>query len=345
MYPLFKPFLFLISPENAHRFTASLLDLAVAFAPTRRLLRFWYCLPDKRLERRVMGLNFPNPVGLAAGFDKDGKHIAGMECLGFGFVEVGTVTPLPQEGNPRPRLFRLPADRALINRMGFNNEGLEVLAGRLKDWRQNHSSPGLIIGGNIGKNKATPNEQAESDYLKGFEALFPWVDYFVVNVSSPNTPNLRDLQEKEPLTRLLSRLQEKNQAQSSPKPILLKIAPDLTDSQLDDIAGIVRATGLAGVIATNTTVSRDRLRTLAGDVAAMGAGGLSGAPVRARATEVIRYLREKLGREVVIIGVGGVDSAESAREKLEAGADLVQVYTGLVYEGPGLVKKILKRLA
>ena len=341
IYQLFKPLLFLLSPEKAHRVTVFLLDLAAAFPPSCWLLRKLFCHSGKEPQRRVMGLVFPNPVGLAAGFDKDGKHIEGLACLGFGFIEVGTVTPLPQEGNPRPRLFRLPQDRALINRMGFNNEGLDALVLRLKTLRQKGVPGGLIIGGNIGKNKATPNEQAENDYLKCFVALFPWVDYFVVNVSSPNTPGLRDLQEKEPLTRLLNLLQDKNKEQKTPKPILLKIAPDLTDSQLDDIADIVRTTGLAGVIATNTTISRKDLKTPETEVAAMGAGGLSGAPVQERATTVIRYLRGKLGKETVIIGVGGIDSAASAREKLDAGADLVQVYTGLVYVGPGLVKGIL----
>lgn len=344
MYALFKPLLFCLSPEKAHRVTVFWLDLAAAFPPTRWLLRSLFCHTDKSLERRVMGLVFPNPVGLAAGFDKDGKHVRGMACLGFGFVEVGTVTPLPQEGNPRPRLFRLPQDHALINRMGFNNEGLDALASRLKILRETGLPGGLLIGGNIGKNKATPNEQADSDYLKCFEALFPWVDYFVVNVSSPNTPGLRELQEKEPLTRLLSLLQEKNRARTSPKPILLKIAPDLSDNQLDDIASIVQETGLAGVIATNTTISREGLNTPESTVAAIGAGGLSGVPVRARSTAVIRYLREKMGQHAVIIGVGGIDSAASAREKLDAGADLVQVYTGLVYEGPGLVKGILEAI-
>lgn len=289
-----------------------------------------------------MGLEFPNPVGLAAGFDKDGKHIAGMACLGFGFIEVGTVTPVPQAGNPQPRLFRLPADRALINRMGFNNEGLEGLAGRLKKWREKGLPQGILIGGNIGKNKNTPNEEAERDYLLCFETLFPWVDYFVVNVSSPNTPNLRALQEKEPLTRLLSLLQEKNNSQAQPKPILLKIAPDLTDEQLSDVAEIIRTTGLAGVIATNTTISRANLATPDGSLEDIGAGGLSGAPLRERSTAVIRMLREKLGPQIVIIGVGGIDSPDSAIEKMEAGADLVQVYSGLVYEGPGLVRRILK---
>lgn len=344
VYHIFKPLLFALSPETAHRVTVWLLDAAAAFPPTRWLLRVMYRHDSGRLQKKVMDLSFPNPVGLAAGFDKDGKHIEGLACLGFGFIEVGTVTPLPQDGNPRPRLFRLPADRALINRMGFNNEGLEALAGRLKKWREKGAPGGVLIGGNIGKNKTTPNEAAENDYLKCFDVLFPWVDYFVVNVSSPNTPGLRELQEKEPLTRLLTLLQDKNKTRANPKPILLKIAPDLTDHQLDDIAGIIRASGLAGVIATNTTISRANLQTGNAETTAKGAGGLSGAPVRNRATAVIRYLREKLGKASVIIGVGGIDSPESAREKLDAGADLVQVYTGLVYEGPGLVKRILKSL-
>jgi len=344
MYSIFKPLLFALSPEAAHRVTFQLLDLAAAFPPTRWFMRSMFCLPDKRLEKQVMGLNFPNVVGLAAGFDKDGKHIPGLACLGFGFVEVGTVTPIAQAGNPQPRLFRLPQDEALINRMGFNNEGLDALTECLAQLRKKGMPNGLIIGGNIGKNKATPNEEAVNDYLICFEQLFPWVDYFVVNVSSPNTPGLRELQEKEPLTRLLNLLQAKNRAQKTPKPILLKIAPDLTDSQLDDIADIVRATALTGVIATNTTISRSDLKTPETQIAAIGMGGLSGMPVCARATEVIRYLRQKLGKEVVIIGVGGINSAQAAKEKLEAGADLVQVYTGLVYEGPGLVRNILKAL-
>lgn len=346
MYAFFKPFLFALSPETAHRITYFFLDLAVGFPPTRWLLKNSFCLKDKALERDVLGLRFPNPVGLAAGFDKNGAHIRGLACLGFGFIEVGTVTPKPQDGNPRPRVFRLPADRALINRLGFNNKGLDALVEQLKKFhagaRRRGDAP--LIGGNIGKNKTTPNEAAESDYLQCFEALFPWVDYFVVNVSSPNTPGLRELQEKEPLTRLLNLLQEKNRAQNTPKPILLKIAPDLTVEQLDDISAIVRDTGLAGVIATNTTISRENLSTSTETIAAIGAGGLSGVPLQQRATDVIRRLRQKLGPEPVIIGVGGIHSAASAREKLDAGANLVQLYTGMVYEGPGLIRQILEAL-
>lgn len=296
---------------------------------------------DKRLERKVFGLNFPNPVGLAAGFDKDGQHYRAMASLGFGFLELGTVTPRPQEGNPQPRLFRLPPDEALINRMGFNNEGVDALVDRLKKSRR---PEGVIIGGNIGKNKDTPNERAVDDYVLCFERLYPYVDYFVVNVSSPNTPNLRDLQEKEPLLALLNRLQELNEDRPTPKPILLKIAPDLTDGQLDDIVEIVDASGIAGLIATNTTIARSGLHTDEQKVEAIGSGGLSGQPLTRRATEVIRYLYQKSEGRWPIIGVGGIASAADAREKLDAGAALIQIYSGLVYEGPTLVKKINRSL-
>lgn len=338
---LLKPLFFALPPERAHDLTLFLLKAVLAVPGLSHLFRSFYRVRAPRLERECFGLRFPNPVGLAAGFDKDGRHFRAMAALGFGFVELGTVTPRPQAGNPRPRLFRLPADEALINRMGFNNEGVDALVERL---RRGKRPPGLVIGGNIGKNKTTPNEEAVNDYLACFDALFPYVDYFVVNVSSPNTPNLRDLQEKEPLTRLLSRLQKRNRQQSSPKPLLLKIAPDLTDGQLDDIIDIARATQLAGVIATNTTISRDGLRTEAGKVRDMGAGGLSGQPVGARATEVIRYLHDRSGGELTIIGVGGIAGPDDAREKLAAGASLLQIYTGLVYEGPGLVKRINRGL-
>lgn len=345
MYALLKPLLFSFSPEKAHHYTVNLLRFAASNPLGRALLRSWYGTESVSKPVDVMGLRFPNAVGLAAGFDKDGKYIDAMALLGFGFVEVGTVTPLPQDGNPQPRLFRLPADKALINRMGFNNEGLDALAQRLKALRQRGPVPGgMIIGGNIGKNKITPNEDAYLDYLRCFDALYPWVDYFVVNVSSPNTPNLRALQDKAPLMQLLHLLQESNRKQRVPKPILLKIAPDLTVEQLDDIAEIVQNTGIAGLIATNTTISRAGLSTPETAVTDIGAGGLSGAPVRARSTEVIRYLRQKLGPDPVIIGVGGIDSPEAAREKMEAGANLVQVYSGMVYEGPGLIKRICSYL-
>jgi dihydroorotate dehydrogenase len=317
------------------------LQLALALPGVAQLLRRTLRVRHPALPRELLGLSFANPVGLAAGFDKDGKHFEAMAALGFGFIEIGTVTPRPQAGNPQPRLFRLPQDEALINRMGFNNEGVEALAARL----QHHRPPGLIVGGNIGKNKDTPNERASEDYAYCFEALYPYVDYFVVNVSSPNTPNLRELQDKEPLRRLLAELQALNQQKPQPRPILLKIAPDLSEQQLDDILDIVRTTQIAGVIATNTTISREGLRASPARIAAIGAGGLSGQPVKQRATEVIRYLHQKSGGELFIVGVGGIASPEDALEKLAAGAALVQIYTGLIYEGPGLVRRINRALA
>ncbi len=337
---LLKPILFRLSPERAHHLTVSLLKMTLSIPVAGSIFKKIYSVKDRRLERKVFGLTFPNPVGLAAGFDKDGKSYRAMAALGFGFIEIGTVTPVGQEGNPQPRLFRLPEDEGLINRMGFNNEGVEAMVKRLKANRPK----GLIIGGNIGKNKVTPNEQATRDYAICFEALFPYVDYFVVNVSSPNTPGLRELQEKEPLTALLTHLQQLNNQKASPKPILLKIAPDLTDEQLDDILDIVQDTKLDGLIATNTTISRAGLKTSQQTVEAIGAGGLSGKPVRERSTEVIRYLHKKSNGKVTIIGVGGITSPADALEKLAAGATLVQVYSGMVYAGPGLVRDINRAL-
>ncbi len=300
------------------------------------LVRWRYRLEDSRLERNFLGLHFSNPVGLAAGFDKDGKYLDTMAALGFGFIEVGTSTPLGQPGNPQPRLFRLPQDEGLINRMGFNNEGVGALCESLQQKRP----AGLIVGGNIGKNKNTPNEDAGEDYRTAFTQLFPYVDYFVVNVSSPNTPDLRALQDREPLTKLLGMLQQLNEATGAPKPILLKIAPDLNDAQLDDILDIVQSTRISGVIATNTTISRAGLATPEAKLEAIGAGGLSGKPLKDRSTEVIRYLHQRSSGKLFIIGVGGIASAEDALEKIAAGASLVQIYTGLIYEGPGLVKRI-----
>ncbi|HCN83835.1 MAG TPA: dihydroorotate dehydrogenase (quinone), partial [Sphingobacteriaceae bacterium] len=279
-----------------------------------------------------------NPVGLAAGFDKNAEWVEELGNLGFGFIETGTVTPLPQPGNDRPRMFRLPDDAALINRMGFNNQGVDVVADRLRRVKRN----GLIIGGNIGKNKHTPNEDALGDYIKCFDRLFDVVDYFVVNVSSPNTPGLRELQEKEPLKNILGTLQQRNRKNDISRPILLKIAPDLTDSQLDDIVEIVKETGISGVIATNTTISRDDLKA-PGSLKEQ-AGGLSGKPLAKRSTEVIRYLSEKSNKAFPIIGVGGIHTPEDAIEKLKAGASLIQIYTGFIYEGPGLVKRICRKI-
>lgn len=298
-----------------------------------------YAVEDKRLERTVFGITFPNPVGLAAGLDKDAKLFDELGILGFGFIEIGTLTPKPQPGNDKPRMFRLRADSGLINRMGFNNQGTLVAVERLKRRKTK-----VIVGGNIGKNKVTPNEEATSDYESCFETLFPYVDYFVVNVSSPNTPNLRELQDKEPLTALLSRLKVLNAKKPNQKPILLKIAPDLTDSQLDDIIDIVQSTKIDGVVATNTTISRSGLSTPAETIQAIGMGGLSGKPLTKRSTEVIRYLHQKSGGSFPIIGVGGIHTAEDALEKLQAGASLIQLYTGFIYEGPALITKINKAL-
>ncbi len=332
---LIRPLVFLLPPERAHHVTMQLFRLALTIPLLGTLLRRSYRIRSPHLQRTLMGLTFLNPVGLAAGFDKDGRYYQSMAALGFGFVELGTVTPRPQAGNPQPRLFRLRKDQALINRMGFNNAGVDALVEQLQ---QTPRPEGLIIGGNIGKNKDTPNEQATEDYRYCLERLAPYVDYFVVNVSSPNTPNLRALQDKEPLRQLLQTLQEHNELQ---RPILLKIAPDLSHEQLNDIIEIVQETGIAGVIATNTTIQRDGLRT---DTQEIGAGGLSGLPLRAQATAVIRYLRDKGPASMIIVGVGGIHSPEDAREKIAAGASLVQIYTGLVYAGPTLVKNINRAL-
>jgi len=345
MYFLVKPILFQFDPEKIHHFVTKGLKAFNRFPGGAAISRTMWDFENEKLEREVFGLKFRNPVGLAAGFDKNAEMIGEMANLGFGFVEVGTVTPLPQPGNPRPRMFRLPKDAGLINRMGFNNLGVDVVAERIASFRR--SAKGrqkeLIIGGNIGKNKATPNERAVSDYIKCFDRLFDVVDYFVVNVSSPNTPGLRELQEKEPLMNLLNTLQQRNLKNGISRPILLKIAPDLTNEQLDDIVEIVQQTGIAGIIATNTTISREGL--LSKDVLKNETGGLSGKPLTQRSTEVISYLSGKSNGAFPIIGVGGIHSPEDAFEKLNAGASLVQLYTGFIYKGPGLIKRINKRLS
>ena len=335
MYKVFiKPILFLFDPEWVHHTVFSTLKLIHRIPGMGNLIKGFYQVKDQRLERKLFGLTFPNPVGLAAGFDKDAKLFKELSNFGFGFIEIGTLTPKPQPGNPKKRLFRLPEDGGLINRMGFNNEGVEAAIERLK------RNKGILIGGNIGKNKLTPNEEAVSDYVQCFEALFPHVDYFVVNVSSPNTPNLRALQDKEPLTHLLQTLKDLNHSKSKPKPILLKIAPDLTEEQLVDIIDIITSVKIDGLIATNTTLSREGLYSE--NKSEMG--GLSGKPVTKKSTEVIRFLHEKSKNAFPIIGVGGIHSPEDAIEKLEAGASLVQLYTGFVYEGPGVVKRINKAI-
>jgi dihydroorotate dehydrogenase len=339
MYSFFRFILFLFTPEKAHKISVFLIKIILRI-PLFRLLLAKEVVHEK-LAVNLFGLTFKNPVGLAAGFDKDAQFFNEMGALGFGFVEIGTVTPLPQEGNPKPRLFRLKSDAAIINRMGFNNEGVTAVAKRLAKRKM---SDNLIIGGNIGKNKWTPNEKANDDYIKVFKELYPYVDYFAVNVSSPNTENLRALQDKEPLMKLLGELKRLNIELQRPKPILLKIAPDLSNDQLDDIVEIALSLPLDGIIATNTTISRQGLITSPEVVSEIGAGGLSGKPLTKRSTEVIRYLNQKLGGSIPIIGVGGIHSTEDALEKLAAGASLIQLYTGFIYEGASLIADINNEL-
>ncbi len=336
MYRILRKFLFLSDPETIHKLIVFLLKIPFLSC----LLGWVYRFEHPSLRRELWGLTFPNPVGMAAGFDKDAELFAQLGELGFGFVEIGTLTPRPQPGNPRPRIFRLPEDEALINRMGFNNQGVEAAVKRLRKSRGK-----VLIGGNIGKNKSTSNERAMQDYEACFRSLHPYVDFFVVNVSSPNTPNLRELQEKEPLQELLRHLKSVNREMGEEKPILLKIAPDLNEHQLDDIIQIVGETGIDGVVATNTTIERNELRTPAKKIAEIGEGGLSGKPLARRSTEIIRYLHRKSGGAFPIIGVGGIHSPEDALEKIRAGAALVELYTGFIYEGPVLIKRIKKALA
>lgn len=333
---LLRPILFLFDPERIHHWSFAAIRLLHALG-LGSLLRRCYTLNDPRLERVVFGIKFPNPVGLAAGFDKDARLYNELANFGFGFIEIGTLTPKAQPGNPKKRLFRLKADQAVINRMGFNNKGVFEAVEQLKKGHR------VLVGGNIGKNKVTPNEQAAKDYMICFEALFPHVDYFVVNVSSPNTPGLRELQDRKPLTELLRMMKRENTREAlttglAEKPILLKIAPDLGEAQLRDIIEIVAETRIDGVIATNTTISREGLKSDL--ILTEETGGLSGKPLRQRATDVIRFLHKESGGAFPIIGVGGIHSPEDALEKLEAGATLVQLYTGFIYEGPGLVKRI-----
>lgn len=379
MYNLLRRLLFCFPTETVHHFSMNMMKLGCSLGVIRKSISDQFTPSNGSLSKELFGLRFKNPVGLAAGFDKNALYLTELEALGFGFVEIGTVTPKPQAGNDKPRLFRLPKDKALINRMGFNNDGVNVVAQRLKEWREKQresqklkaksqksqaesnssSAPNagsnarftihdsrLIIGGNIGKNKVTPNEDAWKDYEICFRALFDCVDYFVVNVSSPNTPGLRELQEKDSLRKILSHLQTINQQESGeetalkPKPILLKIAPDLTTQQIDDVIDLAMEIKLDGLVATNTTISREQLQTTGQELEAIGAGGLSGAPVRTRSTEIVKYIHQKTNGQLPVIASGGIFTAEDAREKLAAGASLVQVYTGFIYEGPSIVKKI-----
>lgn len=390
MYKILRTILFFFPAEGVHHFSMKALKMLCGWGLSRRLVA-WSCLPEEGdkggaaattgsevaalehaaqgggLHRELLGLSFRNPVGLGAGFDKNALYLRELEALGFGFVEIGTVTPRPQDGNEQPRLFRLPQDQGLINRMGFNNEGVEAISARLKAWRAGGTRPGehtasgatgagtsdrtaskLIIGGNIGKNKITPNEEAWKDYEICFRTLYGEVDYFVVNVSSPNTPGLRALQEKDALHKILTNLQRINtelaaQKGIRPRPLLLKIAPDLNQQQLDDVIGLALEIKLDGLVATNTTISREGLLTAADKLEAIGAGGLSGAPLRGRATEVVRYLCERM-QGIPVIASGGIFTAEDAKEKLDAGASLVQVWTGFIYEGPFITRRICRGL-
>jgi dihydroorotate dehydrogenase len=359
MYQLLRKILFFFPAESVHHFAMNSLRLANRSGFGKVLSNQFSTKENKPVQ--AFGLSFLNRVGLGAGFDKNALYLNELQKLGFGFVEVGTVTPLPQAGNDKPRLFRLAADKALINRMGFNNDGVKVIASRLRQWREAGSGRGkempsshspltnphsLIIGGNIGKNKITANEDAWKDYDICFRELFDCVDYFVVNVSSPNTPGLRELQEKDSLQKILSHLQTVNQQLSQqlgvrPKPLLLKIAPDLSFGQIDDVIDLALEINLDGLVATNTTISREGLHTPANTIRDIGAGGLSGAPLKQRSTEIVQYITKRSGGKIPVIASGGIFTAADAKEKLDAGAVLVQVWTGFIYEGPGIVKKIV----
>jgi dihydroorotate dehydrogenase len=346
MYHQIRSLLFLISAERAHHVAMTALNILCSVPFIKRMITSRFSAAHPSLVTQQFGIQFPNPVGLGAGFDKNAKYLRELQALGFGFVEIGTVTPRPQEGNEKPRLFRLPKDGALINRMGFNNEGVEVITKRLKEWKEKKSNRtnSLIIGGNIGKNKVTPNEEAWKDYEICFRALHPYVDFFVVNVSSPNTPGLRELQEKDALHRILTHLQTLNKSFQVQRPILLKIAPDLTPTQIDDVIDLAKEINLDGLVATNTTVSREGLQTTSAELEYIGAGGLSGKPVEKRSTAIVQYIHQKTGGSIPIIGSGGIFTAEDAMKKQAAGARLIEVWTGFIYEGPYIVKKICKGL-
>lgn len=347
MYPLIRNLLFNFPPEAVHHFSMNCLKQACSIGFVKNSISKSFTYSHPSLQKNVFGLNFKNPVGLGAGFDKNALYLNELEALGFGFVEIGTVTPKAQDGNDKPRLFRLPQDKALINRMGFNNDGVQIIKQRLANWNNQKSAIGnqqLIVGGNIGKNKVTANEDAWKDYEICFTELFDYADYFVVNVSSPNTPGLRALQEKDALLKILGHLQNINQGKKNPKPLLLKIAPDLTQEQLDDIVALSLEVKLSGLVATNTTISRANLLTPTSTVEAIGAGGLSGKPVASRSNEVVSYLAQQTNHQIPIIASGGIFNGNDAKEKLNAGASLVQVWTGFVYEGPGIAKNICKVL-
>ena len=360
MYKILRSFLFLFPPEWVHYFSMNCMKLLCSAGFIRQLIALNFSIKNPQLITNVFKLTFKNPVGLGAGFDKNAKYLRELEAFGFGHIEIGTVTPLPQAGNEKPRLFRLPKDNALINRMGFNNDGVKAVAERLKNWREKQlavysgqwavgkklptANCQLIIGGNIGKNKNTPNEDAWKDYEICFKELHPYVDYFVVNVSSPNTPGLRELQEKGSLRKILRHLQMINNGKAISKPILLKIAPDLTQEQIDDVVDLAMEIQLDGLVCSNTTISRNGLTTPKEEIEKIGAGGLSGKPVKERSTSIVNYIHQRTKGEIPVIASGGIFTAEDAKEKLNSGASLVQVWTGFIYEGPGIVKRICKSL-
>lgn len=341
MYQTVRNILFFFDAEKVHYFSMNMLRFLCSISFVKKILKNKFT-PKGNFSKEVFGITFPNPVGLAAGFDKNAKYLNELEALGFGFVETGTVTPLPQQGNPKPRLFRLPKDKAIINRMGFNNEGAKAAAIRIKNYKLKTKNSKLIIGGNIGKNKLTPNEDAWKDYEICFNELHDAVDYFVVNVSSPNTPGLRDLQQKGSLKKILTRLQEINKTKEKQKPLLLKIAPDLNQNDLDDVIDLAMEIKLDGLVAANTTISRKNLITSEKEITEIGAGGLSGKPLREESTRILNYIHQKTKGSIPIISSGGIFTAQDAKEKFENGASFIQVWTGFIYEGPGIVKKILK---
>lgn len=340
MYKLIiRPFLFIFNPETAHRVVIRLLQFNFSIPGIPSLFKALFDYKHESLKREVFGLTFKNPVGLAAGFDKNAEVYKALSAFGFGFIEIGTVTPIAQTGNSKPRIFRLKQDEALINRLGFNNKGMDWISGRLSN-----KIPGLIIGANIGKNKSTDNSNAKNDYLLMFQKLYDHVDYFTINISSPNTPGLRELQKKENLIEIITTLKEWESTLSTKKPLLIKLAPDLTTAEIDDIIDVVLSEKIDGIVAVNTTINREGLASSAKLIDSIGEGGLSGKPLQRRSTEMIRYIRSKVGNELPIIGVGGINDESSAQDMLSAGATLIQLYTGFIYEGPGLVKRINKSI-
>jgi dihydroorotate dehydrogenase len=343
MYQLLRKILFWFDAEDVHYFAMNMLSLLCSVPFIRSILKDKFTPSNSTVSKQAFGLTFSNPIGLAAGFDKNAKYLEELETLGFGFVEIGTVTPLPQTGNPKPRLFRLPKDKALINRMGFNNEGAKAAAERVRKFRIKNKNSRLIIGGNIGKNKITPNENAWKDYEICFNELHDVVDYFVVNVSSPNTPGLRDLQQKDSLKKILTHLQSLNKTKGIQKPLLLKISPDLNQHDLDEIIDLAIEIKLDGLVATNTTIARANLVTSESEIEQIGAGGLSGKPLQEKSTAITEYIYKRSNGTIPIIGSGGIFNSTDAKEKFEKGAILIQVWTGFIYEGPGIVKKIISQ--